>query len=74
MGKEKEEKINKLKEYLEKENDIILAFLFGSYAKDRDASESDVDIGIYTAAKWNLKKFHEVWDKLEEILGKNATS
>ena len=36
MGKEKEEKINKLKDYLEKEKDIILAFLFGSYAKNKE--------------------------------------
>jgi len=34
MRKEKEEKINKLKKYLEKEEDIVLAFLFGSYAKN----------------------------------------
>jgi len=72
MRKEKEEKVNKLKNYLEKEEDIVLAFLFGSYAKNKEREISDVDIGIYTARKWDLKKFHKVWDKLEEILGKNV--
>jgi len=73
MRIEKGEKINKLKEYLEKEKDIILAFLFGSYAKDREVSESDVDIGIYTAIKWNLKKFIRSGINWRKYLGKMLT-
>jgi predicted nucleotidyltransferase len=36
-----------LKEYFEKREDILMAFLFGSYAKAISHRESDVDIAVY---------------------------
>ncbi len=36
----------RIKDILEKEKDIVLAYLFGSYARDDTTSLSDIDIGI----------------------------
>jgi predicted nucleotidyltransferase len=36
----------RIKDTLEKEDDIVLAYLFGSYARDDTTSLSDIDIGI----------------------------
>jgi uncharacterized protein YutE (UPF0331/DUF86 family)/predicted nucleotidyltransferase len=49
MGKSK--KIKALKRYFEKKPEVILAFLFGSFAKRREMKESDVDIAIYLKEK-----------------------
>lgn len=32
---------------LKKENDIIFAYLFGSYAKEKPWKESDIDVAVY---------------------------
>lgn len=42
-----EEKIEKLKEYFLAKHEIIMTFIFGSYAKNRVMSESDFDIAVY---------------------------
>lgn len=42
-----EEKIKKLKEYFEKRDDIVMAFLFGSQASERAHTGSDWDIAAY---------------------------
>lgn len=39
--------IEKLKEYFKKENNVVLAFVFGSRAKDRESRISDWDIAVY---------------------------
>ena len=43
----KEQKIQQLKEYFEKRDDIVMAFLFGSQAKERTHRHSDWDIAVY---------------------------
>ena len=44
---EHEEKIEKLKTYFEKCDDVVMAFLFGSQAKGYARIISDWDIGVY---------------------------
>ena len=41
------DRINQLKEYFSKEPSVVMAYIFGSYAKDRVMSESDIDIAVY---------------------------
>lgn len=71
-----------LKKYFEKEKSVLLAFLFGSFAKDRQMRESDVDIAIYfkdynplPSPLAELKRPKEIgdlrrkiWRKLTQIL------
>lgn len=44
---EREQKIEKLKEYFAKRDDVVMAFLFGSQASGRVHTESDWDIAVY---------------------------
>ncbi len=65
-----------LKKYFQKENEVILAFLFGSHAEERARSFSDWDIGVYFKPKEYLElvsscrypKEEKIWSDLVEIL------
>lgn len=72
MKTEKKNKIDELKFLFEKEKDIVLAFLFGSFAKNREILESDVDIGIYLDKEWDLEKIHKLWNRIERIVERNV--
>ena len=48
--------------YFAKRDDIIFAYLFGSYAKDKQTYLSDIDIAVY------MKENKHVFDKKLEIL------
>jgi uncharacterized protein YutE (UPF0331/DUF86 family)/predicted nucleotidyltransferase len=67
--------IEKLKEFFFKKSEVILAFLFGSGAENRQGKISDWDIGIYLKAKkleWEEEKeyplYEKIWDELMEFL------
>ncbi len=76
---EREQKIQKLKEYFEKHDDVAMAFLFGSQAKERVHSGSDWDIAVYfTPSKVGPLEYENIggkyphenrlWGELTEIL------
>ncbi|WP_422448048.1 type VII toxin-antitoxin system MntA family adenylyltransferase antitoxin [Thermoanaerobacterium sp. DL9XJH110] len=63
--------IPKLKEFFLLKDNIVFAYLFGSYAENKAARGSDIDIGIYLVGvemddffRYKLRYKHE----LEEIL------
>lgn len=77
MSEEMEQKLNKLKEFLEKRDDVLAAFLFGSFAKDRVHRESDVDIAVYFKPSSHEIEYEEeknyagedeIWSETEKIL------
>ncbi len=43
----KEETISKIKDYLERDENIIFAYIFGSYATRAQRKQSDIDIALY---------------------------
>ncbi|MGQ9628838.1 MAG: type VII toxin-antitoxin system HepT family RNase toxin [bacterium] len=61
--------IRKLKGYFSEREDILLAFLFGSYAKGKFISESDVDVAVQLREGYNLSDIKRIWRELEELLG-----
>jgi len=63
----RDKKIKALKEYFEKEPKVVLAFLFGSFAKGKAVKESDYDIAIYLKGKDRRKKI-KIWLALQRIL------
>lgn len=75
---DREEKIQRLKEYFQKRDDIVMAFLFGSQAKERAHASSDWDIAVYfkpsdgqverEAVHKEYKEEHRVWSDVEEIV------
>ena len=61
----KDEDLKKLKEVLKKyrkENKVLLAYLFGSYAKGEVHARSDIDLAIYLAS--SEKEKFKVLEKL----------
>lgn len=48
---DREEKTQRLKEYFQKRDDVVMAFLFGSQAEERAHASSDWDIAAYIASK-----------------------
>lgn|GEM_PF-6425670 len=39
--------VERLRSYFEKRTDIVMAFLFGSWAKGHEGAESYIDIAVY---------------------------
>lgn len=77
MSKEMAEKLEKLKKFLDTRSDVLMAFLFGSYAKDLIHRESDIDIAVYFKPKGNEVEYEEeknyegedeLWSEIEKIL------
>jgi len=72
---EMKEKIEELKEYFSKKEKVVLAFLFGSRAENREGRISDWDIGIYLKSdhwEWEEEKdypiYQTLWDELIDFL------
>lgn len=71
--------IQKLKDYFEKREDIVMAFLFGSQAKGNARRVSDWDIGIYfkptsrngieLELERDYPESHIIWGDMERIVG-----
>lgn len=70
----------KLKDYFEKRDDIVMAFLFGSFAKGQAIYDSDIDIAIYfkpetKAIEWEEEKTYpgenQIWKDVEKIVKRN---
>jgi predicted nucleotidyltransferase len=60
-------KLRALKRYFKKEPSVVLAFLFGSFAKGREMEESDVDVAVYLREKERRKRI-KIWLDLQRIL------
>jgi uncharacterized protein len=64
--------VMKLKEFFKDQDDIILAFLFGSAAVGRENEESDIDIAILAREQSDVKTFLELKSKLSEITSREV--
>lgn len=61
--------IQKLKDFLDQESDVVLAFLFGSAAKGRETEDSDVDIALFLKDKGEKGR---IWSKTTSFLQKEV--
>ena len=67
--------LKELKSYFVKREDVVMAFLFGSYSTGRVHKESDIDIAIYIKPKGgveieaitNYKCENDIWADVEKI-------
>lgn len=73
-----EKKLDKLKDYFAKREEVLMAFAFGSNITGRATTESDFDIAVYFKPKmkemeWEEEKEYEtedeVWADVEKIVG-----
>jgi predicted nucleotidyltransferase len=62
--------IRSLKPFFEKKQEVLLAFLFGSFAGRRPRPSSDVDIGILFGAVPNWYRIHDLAEVLSSLLRK----
>ena len=60
--------IKLLKQFFEKKDNIILAFLFGSRAKERAIKESDYDIAIWPKEEVSQEEINRLWQEIESLL------
>lgn len=69
----KQPEIQRLKEYFKRQDDVLMAFVFGSYARGREMAESDFDIAIYLKGRdYDIKKSDEIWSDVTELLKKDV--
>lgn len=76
--RKRSEMITKLKNYFQQREEVLMAFLFGSWAKNQEGLESDLDIAIYfknprNVLEWQADSYYEtenqVWAEIERIVG-----
>lgn len=78
-NKKRKDIIKQLREYFETQDEVVMAFLFGSQAKRTTHSASDWDIGAYFKPKEYLELEtkedypgdHKIWSDLIDILKTN---
>ena len=73
--------MRKLKDYFEKRDDVVMAFLFGSFAKGQAVYDSDVDIAVYfKPVKRRVEseedkiypEENQIWENVEKIIKRNV--
>jgi len=68
----REELIIRLSDYFSKRDDVVMAFLFGSWAKCATHLESDVDIAVYFNKNMDESEESSIWADVEKIVGINT--
>jgi len=58
-----------LKKVCEEDENVKMAFVFGSFAKGGDIPESDVDVAVYLK---DPDKHHEVWRKIDSVVARDT--
>lgn len=75
--KELDQKAEQLKDYFLKRPDVLMAFIFGSYAKGFVTLESDFDLAVYFKPQGRRLEFQEeqfypaetkIWQEIEKII------
>ena len=64
--------INKIKEYLLKNENIIAIILFGSYARKTENINSDIDIAIKLNKEISKKELFQLKLNLEDLVNKDV--
>lgn len=73
--------LEKLGKYFASRKDVAFAYLFGSVAKDKSHSESDVDIGVYFTPQDRALEYEstsrypaesQIWSDLDQLIGRHT--
>ena len=65
---EREEKINKVKEIILNSIEVEAIVLFGSYARNRERADSDIDVAIKPTTRIDKSKLLELQSDIEEAI------
>ena len=67
----------KLRDYFGQREEVLMSFIFGSWAKDQEGLESDLDIAVYFKPKTNILEWQadsyfetekKIWLEIEKIV------
>ena len=72
MENSRESLINKIKEYLLKNENVIAIILFGSYARKTENVNSDIDIAIKLNKEISKKELFQLKLNLEDLVSKDV--
>ena len=72
MENSRENLINKIKEYLLKNENVIAIILFGSYARKTENVNSDIDIAIKLNKEISKKELFQLKLNLEDLVSKDV--
>lgn len=64
--------LQEVKNYLANHPKVILAFLFGSFAKDMARVASDVDLAVFLDPSYTKEDVKAIWSKLEDLTGRDV--
>lgn len=77
--KNNQEETRLLKEYFAQKDDVLMAFVFGSYVRGQEMAESDFDVAVYFKAekgvmehKCDLDIESQIWSDLSAIVKKEV--
>ncbi len=62
----------KLRQYLEKDPEVIFAVIFGSYARGEAKKDSDIDLGIFFSRPPEGLELFDLMNRLSEIAGRDV--
>ncbi len=66
---DKEEVVHKIKKYLYNEENIMSAYIFGSFDTEKFTDKSDIDIAILTNKDILYEEWSRIKSELEDIIG-----
>ncbi|HHN64179.1 MAG TPA: hypothetical protein ENK09_02310 [Nitrospirae bacterium] len=69
---ERNEILLEIKNFLNSRDDVLLAFVFGSFIEDRQTEESDIDIAILFKQRPDFSTLTEIIDTLSGIAKREA--
>ncbi len=69
---DRNEILSEIKDFLNSRDDVLLAFVFGSFIEDRQTEESDIDIAILFKQRPDFSTFTEIIDTLSGIAKREA--
>ncbi|OGW61262.1 MAG: hypothetical protein A2V83_04770 [Nitrospirae bacterium RBG_16_64_22] len=76
-----ENTVQALRDYLLTRPDVLMAFVFGSFARGMETAESDFDVAVYIAPEgpdieWeetrDYESENEIWRSVEKIVGRDT--
>ena len=59
--------VDELQRYFDKNDNVSMAFLFGSHAKNRALHDSDIDIAVCLKNN-NKRYFDKIWNDIERLV------
>ncbi|MEX0974678.1 MAG: nucleotidyltransferase domain-containing protein, partial [Bacillota bacterium] len=59
--------LNRVKDHLDDREDVLLAFLFGSFSAGKEHQGSDVDIAVYLESPYTTGDVESLSSRLEDM-------